>query len=489
MQNKTVKNKERITETESNINNQPDSGVSSYSRSPSSGRTNYSGSRPGFMSTDYSRPNYAYSSDKGMKTDSYNEYLNKKREYENAKKLQPGTYDAGNYENRLNELADKILNRKEFSYDHTTDENYLAYMKNYRDVGLESAKKALASSSKMSAGYGNSYAFNSAQTAYDQYMAKASDKIPQMYSDAYSRYRDEEKSLYDKYGLLSDEENKRYSRYRDEVSDARYSLSLAYNEMTDSADNYYKDRDYEHTLERERISDKRYETEYADKLRQQETENNLNERKYQSELEQRQIENDLNERKYRSDLSQKQIENSLNERKYQSDLDQKQIENDLNEKKYQSDLKQKKTENDLNERKFFESVIHQDFEDDLNERKYQSDLNQKKIENSLAERKFDDQVEQEIAESYRYEDEKSAQQSRWQSEYDLNREKFEETKKQNELNNEYKNKSLEYSRENNERNYELSKRKADSADDQWLKEYNEKIREFDENMIYKKYFS
>ncbi|MDY3938603.1 MAG: hypothetical protein SOZ38_09545 [Oscillospiraceae bacterium] len=453
MQNKTVKNKERITETESDINSRPDTGVLSYSRSPSSGRTNYSGSKTGFRSTDYSRRNYAYSSDKGVKTDSYNEYLNKKREYENAKNSQPGTYGAGNYENRLNELADKILNRKEFSYDHTTDENYLAYMKSYRDAGLESAKKALASSSKMSAGYGNSYAFNSAQTAYDQYMAKASDKIPQMYSDAYSRYRDEEKSLYDKYGLLSDEESKLYSRYRDEVSDARYNLSLAYNEMTDSADNYYKDRDYEHTLGRERISDKRYETEYADKLRQQKTENNLNERKYQSELEQRQIENDLNERKYRLDLNQKEIEN------------------------------------DLNERKFFESVIHQDFEDDLNERKYQADLNQKKIENSLAERKFDDQVEQEIAESYRYEDEKSAQQSRWQSEYDLNKEKFEETKRQNELNSDYKNKSLEYSRENNERNYELSKRKADSADEQRRKEYNEKIREFDENMIYKKYFS
>ena len=150
MQNKTVKNKERITETESDINSRPDTGVPSYSRSPSSGRTNYSVSKPGFRSTDYSRRNYAYSSDKGVKTDSYNEYLNKKREYENAKNSQPGTYGAGNYENRLNELADKILNRKEFSYDYTTDENYLAYMKSYRDAGLESAKKALASSSKKS---------------------------------------------------------------------------------------------------------------------------------------------------------------------------------------------------------------------------------------------------------------------------------------------------------------------------------------------------
>lgn len=349
--------------------------------------------------------------------DSYKAYEKTKNEYESAKSSIPEEYDGGDYSKRLNELADKILNRKAFSYDHSTDDNYLAYLKSYRDSGAQAAKKSLSSMSKMSAGYGNSYAYRGAQTEYERYMSKATDKIPELYSDAYSRYRDEEDSLYDKYKFLSGEESKNYSRYRDSVEDSENKALRAYRDMTDAYDRYYKDRDYNHTLERESIADKRYETEYADKLKQQ------------------------------------------------------------------------ATENDLNERKFFESVIRGDFEDDLNERKYQSELAQKKIENDLNERKFNDQVAEEVAESYRYERDNRMKERQWQIENKLNKANLEEEKKQNSINNEYKYKSLEYSKENDDRNYELSKRKTDSDEDQWLKEYNEKIREFDENMIYKKYFS
>lgn len=367
--------------------------------------------------------------------DSYSDYAESKKEYEKAKASMPKNYSGGDYTSRLNELADKIFGRKEFSYDYSTDDSYLAYLKSYRDSGLEAAENALSSMSKMSAGYGNSYAYKSSQSAYERYMSKAADKIPELTAEAYSRYLDEEDTLYNKYNLLSDEESKNYSRYRDSAEDAKYRISTAYRDMTDASDRYYKDRDYNHTLERESIDDKRYETEYADKLKQQETEN------------------DLNERKFLESVMRGDFEDSLAERKYQSDLEQKKIENDLNEKKYQSDLEQKKIENDLNERK------------------------------------FNDQVAEEIAESYRYERDNLMKERQWGLENELSKAKLEEEKKQNAAENEYKNKALAYSKENDERNYELSKQKAESEQDMQLKEYNEKIREFDENMIYKKYFS
>lgn len=54
----------------------------------------------------------------------------------------------------------------------------------------------VGNASMLTGGYANSYAVTAGQQAYDSYMSKLNDKIPELEQRAYERYRDEEDSAY-----------------------------------------------------------------------------------------------------------------------------------------------------------------------------------------------------------------------------------------------------------------------------------------------------
>lgn len=78
-----------------------------------------------------------------------------------------------------------------FSYNPETDLVYQAYQKQYSREGDRATQNALASASAATGGIPSSYATVAATQAGDYYASQISDKIPELYNDAYNRYLNE----------------------------------------------------------------------------------------------------------------------------------------------------------------------------------------------------------------------------------------------------------------------------------------------------------
>lgn len=123
-------------------------------------------------------------------------------------------------------VIDKYLNRDPFSYDVNGDALYQQYKDQYVTLGKQGMMDTIGQASAMTGGYGNSYAQSAGQQTYQGYLQQLTDKIPELYQLALSKYNQEGEDLYNQYGMLSDAYSKEYGEHRDKVSD------------------YYTDRDY-----------------------------------------------------------------------------------------------------------------------------------------------------------------------------------------------------------------------------------------------------
>jgi hypothetical protein len=118
-----------------------------------------------------------------------------------------------------NAALDAINNRQKFSYDVNADALYQQYKDKYLNLGKLAMQDTVGKTSALTGGYGNSYAQNAGQQAYQQYVTQLNDKIPELYSLAYSQYQDEGNDLKDRYKLYAQQEADDYDRYRDTVND------------------------------------------------------------------------------------------------------------------------------------------------------------------------------------------------------------------------------------------------------------------------------
>lgn len=75
-----------------------------------------------------------------------------------------------------------------FSYDMENDEVYQAYKNQYIREGQRAAADAVGSAASTTGGIASSYASTAAAQAGNYYAAQLSDKVPELYDAAYSRY-------------------------------------------------------------------------------------------------------------------------------------------------------------------------------------------------------------------------------------------------------------------------------------------------------------
>ena len=170
---------------------------------------------------------------------------------------------------------DDALKRAEdmrWNYDPNTDPVWQALQKQYRREGDRATQEAMAQAAMRTGGLANSYAATAASQAGDYYAAQLSDRLPQLYQDAYNRYLQEfqrQMGISDQYQGFDDREYSRfgdrlqqyntdrnfdYGRYRDAVGDVRYDDETQYS------------RNYQ--AQRDAILDNRADREWAQQLRE-----------------------------------------------------------------------------------------------------------------------------------------------------------------------------------------------------------------------------
>ena len=104
----------------------------------------------------------------------------------------------------------------QWNYDPNTDPVWQALQKQYRREGDRASQEAMAQAAMRTGGVPSSYAVTAATQAGDYYAAQLSDRLPQVYQDAYNRYLQEyqrQMGISDQYAGFDDRE---YARWADQ---------------------------------------------------------------------------------------------------------------------------------------------------------------------------------------------------------------------------------------------------------------------------------
>ena len=148
------------------------------------------------------------------------------------------------YQDRIDSMLDQILNRQAFNYNFNADPMYQQYAQKYQENGRQAMMDTMGQAAALTGGYGNSYATQVGQQAYQQNLANLNDVIPQLRDAAYQMYQNEGNDLRNNMALLRDLESTDYGRYRDDVSDYYTDLNYLYNRyQNESATDYDRYRD------------------------------------------------------------------------------------------------------------------------------------------------------------------------------------------------------------------------------------------------------
>ena len=140
---------------------------------------------------------------------------------------------ASAYTGKAEDALRAIETRKPFTYDVNADALYRQYRDQYMTGGRQAMADTMGQAAAMTGGYGNSYAVTAGNQAYQAWLGRLNDIVPELYQQAYSRYRDEGQDLKDLYGLYTDREATDYGRYRDRMSDYQTDRSFYYGVAND----------------------------------------------------------------------------------------------------------------------------------------------------------------------------------------------------------------------------------------------------------------
>lgn len=131
--------------------------------------------------------------------------------------LAPEEYDSA-FDEQLAALYEQMNSREAFSYDPAADAAFQSYLSRYTREGKAAMEDTMAQGAHLTGGYGSSYAQSAAQQAYNSYLARLSDVLPELQEAAYKRYRDDGAALLEQYELLQGRDKSDYQRYLDALS-------------------------------------------------------------------------------------------------------------------------------------------------------------------------------------------------------------------------------------------------------------------------------
>lgn len=151
-------------------------------------------------------------------------------------------------------LRDEYLRRAasmEWNYDPNTDPVWQALQKQYRREGQRATEDTLGRYAAMTGGMPSTAAVSAAQQAGNYYAAQLSDRLPQVYQDAYNRYLQEyqrQLGISDAYAGFDDREYQRWLQSQGQNLDLadRYNQygQQDYSRFQDTLDQWNRDRSF-----------------------------------------------------------------------------------------------------------------------------------------------------------------------------------------------------------------------------------------------------
>ena len=161
------------------------------------------------------------------------EVKRRRQQLQQAEASKPGAYQS-QWQAQQQEWMDKILNRKDFSYDMAKDPLFRQYKDQYVRQGKLGMMDTMGQAAALTGGYGSSYGQSVGQQTYQGYLQQLNDKVPELYSLALQKYDQDGQRLAQQYGIITDREATDYNRWQDQQSawqaDRNYAASQYENE-------------------------------------------------------------------------------------------------------------------------------------------------------------------------------------------------------------------------------------------------------------------
>lgn len=130
-----------------------------------------------------------------------------------------GDWTGGTYGQAVKDALDKINNREKFTYDLNGDMLYQQYKDQYINAGKMAMADTMGQAAALTGGYGNSYAATVGNQAYQGYLQKLNDRVPELYQMALNKYNQEGQDLKDNLAIQRALYDTEYSEYRNRVAD------------------------------------------------------------------------------------------------------------------------------------------------------------------------------------------------------------------------------------------------------------------------------
>ena len=134
------------------------------------------------------------------------------------------------YDEQIKSLYEQITGRQPFKYDSSTDPLYQQYRQSYIADGERAMRDTMGQAAALTGGYGSSYAQSVGQQAYDRYLERLADILPETYGLALDAYNAEGDRLDKELAMTQAMEKSDYDRYLDSLNKHYKDLSLAQDE-------------------------------------------------------------------------------------------------------------------------------------------------------------------------------------------------------------------------------------------------------------------
>lgn len=190
----------------------------------------------------------------------------------------PADYQS-KYSPQMEQLLNNVVNRKAFSYDASVDPMYNQMKEQYVSLGKNAMRDVQGQSAALSGGYGNTYGVTAGAHAYNDYLGKLNNMMPELYGRAADQYNAQGQQMLANLGALQGQDDREYGQYRDKVGDYDRDLNFAYNQYNDYYNQDYgkhqdqlgqfnADRDYDANQAKWQQEQANYQNEWAYKVGQ-----------------------------------------------------------------------------------------------------------------------------------------------------------------------------------------------------------------------------
>lgn len=129
----------------------------------------------------------------------------------------PGSTAYNNvYSGPMEQIMNGLLNQKPFSYDVNADGLYQQIKDNYIKQGRQAMMNTQGQAAALTGGYGNSYAAQAGQQAYQESLGNLQGMIPELQQLAFQQYQQEQNDKRNNLEALNKLESQEYARWLDE---------------------------------------------------------------------------------------------------------------------------------------------------------------------------------------------------------------------------------------------------------------------------------